>query len=781
MEEFALRTIAGDITTLDVDAIVNAANSSLLGGGGVDGAIHRAAGQGLFEECRALGGCDAGAAKLTRGHLLPARHIVHTVGPVWHGGDREEAEILARCYRSSLDIARRQGFRSIAFPCISTGAYGYPPEAAARVAVTAVVDHRASTGFACEVVFCCFSAFDRMLYEAELHTAAAARARDRAEGPNWHGVFLPEAVCDRLARIERQIEQAVMGDAAALPLHVLFCGNAGVGKTELMRAFTSLAPLTTFAMTSADARGADAPDRLRALFASARTRMPALIMVDALEYLLPSEARGGFDATTSSSVAAVCEQLDATADGHLPVFVLADTYDAGKVHPSILSRFVRVDIPMPDTVSRRAILHRHLRQVASPDLDVGETAGALAELLPNRSGRDLARLVRASSQHMANTLARPEDWRGVTRDALFESDEVRAAVEEQARANAPPPALGIDAETRQRAMQIATQLRHALKFHEQGIQSLRALLIFGDEAEAASLARTIARDANITIREVSAEQILARGAEAPAHLRELLERAAAEAPSALIVTGIDRITAQRGSPLSRAAARAVGPMKASHLVTEFLIHTDGRPLDARPVILIGTSIDPNLVDPAVMNHTPQKLYLVAPRLEALSLPERGLHRLRRFAQQIQHRRLLAEQGVEVTRTLLLVGAVRPGAHRLAEALAAEAGIRFVPASLTALRGAYVGQSETRMRELFAHASAGPALLFLDELESAVASAVGNTSPFTRELMTELLIQMDAAARTNHELFVAASADDPSLIDEQILTRFNVVIDLADGS
>lgn len=161
-----IRAIQADIVTLDVDAIVNAANTSLLGGGGVDGAIHRAAGPGLLEECRALGGCDTGLAKLTGGHALPCRFVIHTVGPVWHGGDNGEPELLASCYRTSIAIAREHGIRSIAFPAISTGVFGYPAAAAAEIAVTTVRDALSAGGQPSEVVFCCFSRDDLSIYEA---------------------------------------------------------------------------------------------------------------------------------------------------------------------------------------------------------------------------------------------------------------------------------------------------------------------------------------------------------------------------------------------------------------------------------------------------------------------------------------------------------------------------------------------------------------------------------------------------------------------------------------
>jgi len=153
-----LEVCVADITTLALDAIVNAANSSLAGGGGVDGAIHRAAGAGLLAECRGLGGCPTGSAKITGGYALKAKHVIHAVGPVWSGGDHDEDALLASCYRASLALATAQSVRSIAFPAISTGIYGFPPDRAARIAISTVASEirTAPREIAC-VVFCCFS------------------------------------------------------------------------------------------------------------------------------------------------------------------------------------------------------------------------------------------------------------------------------------------------------------------------------------------------------------------------------------------------------------------------------------------------------------------------------------------------------------------------------------------------------------------------------------------------------------------------------------------------
>lgn len=171
MDPVRIDVAVADITTLAVDAIVNAANSSLLGGGGVDGAIHRAAGPELVQECRLLGGCETGEAKLTRGYRLPARHVIHTVGPVWRGGDSGEPELLAACYRASLALAAQHGLSHVAFPSISTGVFRYPKDAAAEIAMATVIGWLTTHEVPVRVTFCCFNAEDGARYAALFHRA----------------------------------------------------------------------------------------------------------------------------------------------------------------------------------------------------------------------------------------------------------------------------------------------------------------------------------------------------------------------------------------------------------------------------------------------------------------------------------------------------------------------------------------------------------------------------------------------------------------------------------
>ncbi|RMH17556.1 MAG: O-acetyl-ADP-ribose deacetylase [Gammaproteobacteria bacterium] len=162
-----MQIVCGDITTLEVDAIVNAANTRLLGGGGVDGAIHSAAGPQLLEACRKLNGCRTGEAKITPGFNLPAKWVIHTVGPIWKGGHANEAEQLADCYRNTIQLALTHQVRSIAFPCISTGVYGYPKEKAAEIAIKTLLPHDQDFE---QLIICCFSANDQRIYEQLLKT-----------------------------------------------------------------------------------------------------------------------------------------------------------------------------------------------------------------------------------------------------------------------------------------------------------------------------------------------------------------------------------------------------------------------------------------------------------------------------------------------------------------------------------------------------------------------------------------------------------------------------------
>ncbi len=160
--------VTGDITRLEVDALVNAANSTLLGGGGVDGAIHRAAGPGLLEECSKLGGCETGKARITGGHRLRAKHVIHAVGPVWSGGKRGEEELLASCYRESLALARAHGIETLAFPAISTGAYRFPKERAAEIALSTTRAWLDENELPRRVTFCCFGEEDAEIYRQAL-------------------------------------------------------------------------------------------------------------------------------------------------------------------------------------------------------------------------------------------------------------------------------------------------------------------------------------------------------------------------------------------------------------------------------------------------------------------------------------------------------------------------------------------------------------------------------------------------------------------------------------
>jgi O-acetyl-ADP-ribose deacetylase (regulator of RNase III) len=161
-----IEIVQGDITKLKVDAIVNAANETLLGGGGVDGAIHRAAGPELLEECRKLNGCSTGEAKITKGYKLPAKWVIHTVGPVWHGGKNNEDDLLARCYRNSLALAAKHSIRTIAFPCISTGAYGFPIERASRIALSEIKEFLEGNKTIEKVLAVCFGKTDYQVYQA---------------------------------------------------------------------------------------------------------------------------------------------------------------------------------------------------------------------------------------------------------------------------------------------------------------------------------------------------------------------------------------------------------------------------------------------------------------------------------------------------------------------------------------------------------------------------------------------------------------------------------------
>ena len=174
MSHSRMQLVQGDITTLDVDAVVTAANESLMGGGGVDGAIHRAAGPGLYEECQTIGICPEGEARITGGHFLTAKHIIHTVGPVWEGGGYRETKTLQSCYRSSLQLAADNQIQSIAFPCIATGSYMFPNDQACQIAVSSAAQWLDTHALPNEIIFCCFDDEDFRLYQDRLSAVTNA-------------------------------------------------------------------------------------------------------------------------------------------------------------------------------------------------------------------------------------------------------------------------------------------------------------------------------------------------------------------------------------------------------------------------------------------------------------------------------------------------------------------------------------------------------------------------------------------------------------------------------
>ncbi|MGH3629428.1 MAG: macro domain-containing protein, partial [Sciscionella sp.] len=376
--------------------------------------------------CCHLGGCEAGHSKLTRGYRLPARHVIHTVGPIWEGGNDGEPDLLRRCYWSSLEIARHHGLQSVAFPCISTGAFGYPAYEAAQIAVAAVQAHQAETRFVCDVIFCCYSPVDRAFYESILRPPPGAGGANADVASDWRGVVLPAPVCQRLQQIEAAMQSA-LHDSTAEPFNVLLWGKPGVGKTAIRQSFRNHAGLHTIDAGWHNLKGAHTGESARLieqLFEQARKHGPSIIGIDALEYLFPLRGSERLGTEAQDRVMALLTQLDVTRTQSPQVFIVAETYDLEKVDPAILaSGFLTVEIPLPDETCRAEILRRQIqRWTVSKDFDVDEVVAMLARRLQGETGRGLAILMTKAVRRAAEAAESQEEIL-VTRDMVVRGAE----------------------------------------------------------------------------------------------------------------------------------------------------------------------------------------------------------------------------------------------------------------------------------------------------------------------------------------------------------------------